>query len=112
MNDYDILVTMIDDESIQASAGSVVFYDNNSQWFWSVPGTYTGIPWIQTNFGYQTYVSGVVTQGGENSQTSSWVTSIKVSTFSMTTSDQEIFVTDELGNAVVSICRRHIIPRF
>ena len=63
---------------------------------WAAPGHQ---PWIQADVGYQTYVSGVATQGYGNS----WVTSIKVSTFYMTTTDDEIFVSDGGGLAKVNI---------
>ena len=51
-------------------------------------------PWIQADIGYQTNVSGVVTQGEGNIGESiiDWVTSLKVSTFYMTPNDKEIFV--------------------
>ena len=39
-------------------------------------------PWIQADLGYQTFVSGVLTQGDGDGQTNGdWVTSFKVSTF-------------------------------
>ena len=48
--------------------------------------------WIQADIGYQTYVSGVATQGGGGS---SWVTSYKVSSFYVTTADDEVFVSED-----------------
>ena len=62
-------------------------------------------PWIQADIGYQTTVSGVVTQGeGANGGTSiDWIKSIKVSTFYRTTSDEEIFVKDMSGEIKVEI---------
>ena len=65
-------------------------------------------PWIQADIGYQTYVSGVVTQ----SIRSQWIevpgevdggvwepsiNMIKVSTFSVSHDDAEVFIKDELG---------------
>ena len=60
-------------------------------------------PWIQADIGYQTHVSGVVTQGeGDHVGDSDWIKSIKVSTFYMTTSDEEIFVKDLGGEIKVN----------
>ena len=60
-------------------------------------------PWIQADIGYQTFVSGVVTQGdrgvGDNLH---WVTSFNVSTFAMSVSDTEIFIEDEDGIPMVN----------
>ena len=56
--------------------------------------------WIQADVGYQTYVSGVVTQGWTG--TPYWVTSMKVSTFAMSADEIEVFVTDEDGNEKVN----------
>ena len=60
-------------------------------------------PWIQADIGYQTFVSGVVTQGdggvGDNLH---WVTSFNVSTFAMSVSDKEIFIEDEDGIPMVN----------
>ena len=56
-------------------------------------------PWIQADIGYQTYVSGVATQGA----TDGWVTSFKVSTFYMTTTDEEIYVSEHGKMAKVNI---------
>ena len=52
-------------------------------------------PWIQADIGYQTYVSGVATQGTpyeHNGVHYNYVTSFKVSTFYMTNDDDEVFV--------------------
>ena len=94
----------IPEENIQASASRAsepaqARLDGASSW--AAPNSEIP-PWIQANIGYQTYVSGVVTQGKSGIQT--WVTSIKVSTFLLTTSDQEVFVTDEMGNYVSLTC--------
>ena len=79
--------------------------------FWACNGNVIA-PWIQANIGYQTYVSGVITQGdggdgsnGRGGAAVDWVTSLKVSTFLMSTDDQEEFVTDEEGNLIVSVTR-------
>ena len=45
---------------------------------WSVPGSVSN-PWIQADIGYQTYVSGVVTQGDGGHYSPDWVTTLKVS---------------------------------
>ena len=94
----------IPDGNIQAS--SIYLYKHhhahegrlNAGSFWAVEGS-THQPWIQADVGYQTHVSGVATQGFLNM----WVTSIKVSTFYVTTADDEIFVSDGEGIAKVNI---------
>ena len=63
----------------------------------SIPGE-----WIQADIGYQTYVTGVVTQGDGGHYKHDWVTSFTVSTFLTTSSDEEINILDEDGNAKVS----------
>ena len=61
------------------------------------------IPWIQADVGYQTYISGVVTQGDNGyGGFDDWVTSFKVSTFFMSNNDPEVFVTDSNGSELVS----------
>ncbi|XP_072016793.1 neuropilin-1-like [Amphiura filiformis] len=72
----------------------------NHHWgFWcSVPGQ-SGTIWIQADIGYQTYVSGVITQGG-GQRNPYWVTSFTVSTF-MTAGADEVFVADRNGNAII-----------
>ena len=76
----------------------------NGNSFWVAAASDTQ-PWIQADIGYQTYVSGVVTQGeGITSDNEiDWVTSIKVSTFCMAGIDGEVFVKDANGTAKVSI---------
>ena len=60
-------------------------------------------PWIQADIGYQTSVSGVVTQGGGGTGNNlHWVTSFNVSTFSMSVSDTEVFIKNEDGTPIVS----------
>ena len=63
-------------------------------------------PWIQANVGYQANVSGIITQS-DGGSTRSWgfVTSLKVSTFAMSTNDTEVFVTDKLGQVKVNCYR-------
>ena len=60
--------------------------------------------WIQADIGYQTYASGVVTQGdggvGGKNGYPDWVTSIKVSTFSVSSNDKEVFIKDDKGNDI------------
>ena len=59
-------------------------------------------PWVQADIGYQTYVSGVVTQGDGGDGGDDWISSIKVSTFLMSTNDEEVFVKDGQGEVIVS----------
>ena len=76
--------------------------------FWACAGSLAS-PWIQADIGYQTYVSGVITQGDGgivSGITADWVTSLKVSTFTMSTDDQEVFITDGVGNAKVRVSLR------
>ncbi|XP_072017455.1 lactadherin-like [Amphiura filiformis] len=63
---------------------------------WAAAFDQTGPIWIQADIGYQTYVSGVITQGGDHY----WVTSFKVSTF-VTTSANEMFVENQNGIAII-----------
>ncbi|XP_072048338.1 lactadherin-like [Amphiura filiformis] len=59
------------------------------------------IEWIQADIGYQTYVSGVITQGdGNDGSWNSWVESFKVSTF-LSTNDTEVFVMNQDGTEIV-----------
>ena len=59
---------------------------------WSADGSISN-PWIQADIGYQTYVSGVVTQGCGNNAYSCWITKIQVSTFT-SESSLEAFIED------------------
>ena len=90
----------------------------NGQAFWSALSSVEE-PWIQADIGYQTYVSGVVTQGGgdgryrhswywnygrqtqESNENYDWVTEIKVSTFSVSNNDSEVFIKDEHGENIM-----------
>ena len=62
----------------------------NAHSYWGVPYS-AHQPWIQVDIGYQTYVSGVATQG----HGSMWVASFKVSTFYMTIANDETFVSED-----------------
>ena len=64
-------------------------------------------PWIQADIGHQTNISGVVTQGDGGIYNAHWVTKIKVSTFSLSTNDTEVFVEDGNGNVIVSLMYRN-----
>ena len=93
----------IQDENIQASHTDWTHYAhkgrlNAASSAWIAPGS-NHQPWIQADIGYQTYVSGVATQGAYTA----WVTSIKVSTFYMTTADTETFVSEDGEMAKVNI---------
>ena len=71
---------------------------------WTLYGPSFQSPWIQADIGYQTYVSGVVTQGnGGFSDVANWVTTPKVSTFEVNTNDAEEFVKDDNGHVKVSV---------
>ena len=62
----------------------------------------TGNPWIQANIGYQTRVSGVVTQGDGERDAADWVTSFWVST-SPTSSANALIYIQENGQRKVSV---------
>ena len=66
--------------------------------YWAACKSAHATPWIQADIGYKTFVSGVITQGGNDEH---WVTAIKVSTFLKST-DVEKFVTDEYEKVKVS----------
>lgn len=73
--------------------------------FWSA-GRDVERPWIQADLGYQTYVSGVITQGDGwegQSYDAEWITSFKVSTFAQSESDEEVFIENPDGSHMVSI---------
>ena len=76
----------------------------NGKSFWSTyRDTYpSNQSWIQADIGYQTPISGVATQGDGQLEHAEWVTSLKVSTFLMNPSDDEVFIKDSKGNAMVS----------
>ena len=92
----------IPDENIQASSEHSNYPACNARLNGIFPwiGYYEDEPWIQADIGYQTYMSGIVIQGGGYTD---WVTSFKVSTFFMSINDSEIFVTDENGSVMVSL---------
>ena len=60
--------------------------------------------WIQADVGYQTYVSGVVTQGDGGVHDPHWVTLIKVSTFPSSSNNEstESFIKEANGTHIVS----------
>ena len=75
----------------------------NGPYCWYPYGSWDDERWIQADIGYQTYVSGVATQGRSYSYTDYFVTSYKVSTFYMTTADEEIFISENKGIAKVNV---------
>ena len=100
----------INDENIQASSyqnyDGYTFYGfygrlhGNDYWWASLDEE---APWLQADIGYPTNITGVVTQGdGGGGSKDDWVTSLKVSTFSQNTSDEEIFIKNENGTDMVS----------
>ena len=96
----------IPNANIQASSEYKTYYGwkarLNGDSTWAAIGS-DPTPWIQANIGYQTYVSGVITQGdGRAGNTLEWVTSMKISTFLMSTSNEEKFVKNEEGAVTVS----------
>ena len=93
----------IPNENIQASSelSSNYVAGNarlNGQSFWATDREYIN-PWIQADIGYQTWVSGIITQGGGPS----YVTFLKISTFSISISDAEVFIDDGIENVMVNI---------
>ncbi|XP_072016512.1 lactadherin-like [Amphiura filiformis] len=67
---------------------------------WAALTGQTGTIWIQADIGYQTHVSGVITQGDGGIGSPDWVTTFKVSTF-LTTGANEVFLEDQNGDAIV-----------
>ena len=60
-------------------------------------------PWIQADLGYQTHVSGLITQGdGGFGDNADWITSFKISTFEQSLSDGEVFIINGDGSDMVS----------
>ena len=58
-------------------------------------------PWIHADIGYQTCVSGVVTQGdGQSGAYADWVSSFWVSTFETSTASTQVFVKENGVNKV------------
>ena len=102
---YYMYQNSIPDGNIIASSSS----SNYPAWYarlngescWVGSGSIT--PWIQADIGHQTNISGVVTQGDGGVGSEHWITKIKVSTFSLSTDDTEVFVKDGDGNVIVSI---------
>ena len=96
----------IPDANIQAINSSIDFPARNgrlSSWPpWTVKDSESN-PWIQADIGYQTYVSGVVTQGDGGYHNPNWVTTLKVSTFEVNTNDPEEFVKYDNGQVKVSV---------
>ena len=98
----------IPDASIQASSeySSLNMHAYNARLNAATGGwaAKNDIPWIQADMGYQTYLSGVITQGdGGHGGFDDWVTSFKVSTFVMSNNDPEVFVTDTNGSELVGL---------
>ena len=71
---------------------------------WSAPASEVE-PWIQADINYQTYVSGVLTQGDGDagSKAGDWITSFNVSTFLVNSDSVQMFVQDDNGNVLVSL---------
>ena len=98
---------IIPDENIQASGsfGNLHAWEErlNGAKFWAEKGNKVA-PWIQADIGYQTSVSGVITQGDgkQVDKTPDWVTTLKVSTFKISTDDEEVFVKNVNGTVKVS----------
>ena len=104
----------IPNENINASTVYREYYPwkgrlnwENHYWIPDSRDKYDSNQWIQADIGYRTNVFGVITQGGGDGN-QNWVTSIKVSTFLASTSDEEIFIKDEDENQKVS---KHIPKR-
>ena len=94
----------IPDGSILASAANEYarYARLNDDKRWSVPASEVA-PWIQADIQYQTYVSGVLTQGDGDlfDLFGDWIMSFKVSTFPVDVKSEQKFVPDENGNDMV-----------
>ena len=95
----------IPDENIQASStysAAFAAWKGRLNWPTSWYDVSSDIfSWIQADIGYQTSVSGVVTQGSGGHDGDYWVTAIKVSTFQLSLDDEEVFIADDNGNDMV-----------
>ena len=97
----------IPDENIQASSIYSTYYRASYARLNSVDPLYQSWyaattdsqPWIQADIGYQTKVSGIVTQGHLHN----YPTTFKVSTFFNSVNDDEVFVKTTSGNVMVNI---------
>ena len=105
----------IPDENIQALAIYSSSYpahngrlNSASSVYWAARGS-TQEPWIQADIGYQTYVSGVATQGVPDG---CWTTSIKVSTFYMTTNDNEMYVSEDGNGGMAKVTKPFFLAIF
>ena len=96
----------IPDDNIQASTWRDIYYPwkarLNGKLHWLSAKNTGSEEWIQADIGYQTIVSGVVTQGDGGLGNADWVTAIKVSSFKTSTNDTEIYVMDKFGIPIVS----------
>ena len=62
--------------------------------YWSTSGSEVE-PWIQADIGYQTYVSGIITQGCGDNNYRCYTTTLKVSTYATNvTSSEGKFITE------------------
>ena len=79
---------------------------NSMTFTWFLEGSGGSMPWIQADIGYQTCVTGVITQGDGGASLNNnpdWFTKLKVSTFLGTTDESaEVFI-EENGTPKVSI---------
>ena len=99
---------MIPDSNIEASSISASdrlpeYARLNGPSYWQGNSSDSN-PWIQADLGYQTQISGVVTQGGggEGGDSLDFITSFSVSTFFEKTSNPEMYV-KESGSK--KVCR-------
>ena len=98
----------IPDGNIKASSIRNKYYDaynarlNSYSIWWAEEDAVS--PWIQADLGYQTHVSGLITQGdGGFGDNADWITSLKVSTFSQSISDEEVFIMNADNSDMVSM---------
>ena len=72
---------------------------------WQANDSYSN-HWIQVDLGYQTMVTGVVTQGdgGVGGNSTDFIKSFSVSTFFKKTSDPEMYVKDNGSRKVCKVC--------
>jgi len=106
MNDYSIL-----DDNLKASADrderdatyARLDRNKNNLRSWAAFGSEVE-PWVQADLGYQTSVSGIITQGCGHPAYSCWVTSVKVSYFVYSDTGDELFVEDpQTGEPMVRL---------
>ena len=106
MENGDILNGMIKASEVSSNFYAHLARLNSIEYAWLEEGSGGSMPWIQADIGYQTSVTGIITQGDSVDTTHrDWFTKLKISTFidtPTTTSYTEVFI-EENGAPKVSL---------